>query len=87
MRVLRDDGYADIAALLKVDRILVGQGIHEPYEVWTHLYRGVRIASAELAQVIAEIRAGFINGFEDTMRQAITVLTNTRDAAGQDQNP
>jgi len=64
MRLLRDDGIADIAALLRVDRIHVGQGLHDPHDIWANVYPEVPIASAHSVTALAEIRAGFANGFE-----------------------
>jgi hypothetical protein len=79
MRVLRDNGYADIAALLRVDRILVGEGLHEPHEVWAQTYHNIPLGSTQQAKIIAEIRANLVNGFGEAMRMAISILAETGD--------
>jgi hypothetical protein len=82
MRVLRDDGPADFAGLIRVDRI-VDRGLHEVHDIWAQTYRDIPVASAQQASVIAEIRAGFINGFEEAMRLALSILTET-DSTGME---
>src|SRR5262249_18811340 len=82
MGVLRDGGRADFAGLLRVDRI-VERGLHEVHDIWAQTYRDVPVASAEQASVIAEIRVGFINGFEEAMRLAISILAETDGAEDQ----
>jgi hypothetical protein len=74
-RVLREEDPADIAALVRVDRIIDQQGIHEPQEIWTRTYPGIPIASAQQANVIADIRAGFTGSFANTLRQVIRILS------------
>jgi len=75
MRVLQENDPADISALLKVDHIVGDRRVHEVHEVWARTYSGIPIASAQQANVMAEIRAGFINGFPDTLRQVISILS------------
>ena len=78
MRLLRDDGMAEIAALLRVDRIHVGKGLHDPHDVWARAYCDIPIASAQAANILAEIRAGFASGFEEAMKLAISILADGR---------
>jgi hypothetical protein len=78
MRVLRENGPADIAALLRVDRIL-DTGLHDVCEVWARAYSDIPVASAQQVNILAEIRANFVHGLEATMRLAISILTETDD--------
>jgi hypothetical protein len=77
-RVLRKDDPADIAALLRVDRI-VGQGLHEPQVIWSQVYHGIPIASAQQANVLADIRAGFTSSFADTLRRVIEIISESSE--------
>jgi hypothetical protein len=79
MRVLREDGRADFAGLLRVDRI-VQRGLHDVNIIWAQTYGDVPIGSAQQANVIDEIHAGFINGFEEAMRLAISILADAEGA-------
>jgi hypothetical protein len=83
MRVLRHDGPADFAGLLRVDRI-VDRGLHEVHDIWAQTYHDIPIASAQQASVIAEIRAGLVNGFEEAMRLAISILAETDGTGAED---
>jgi hypothetical protein len=78
MRVLQEDDPADIAALLKVDRIVGDRRLHEAQEVWAKTYSGIPVASAQQANAMAEIRASFINGFPEMLRQVISALFGAR---------
>jgi hypothetical protein len=82
MRLLRDDGIAEIAALLRVDRIHVGKGIHDPHVVWAKTYCDIPLASAQAANALAEVRAGFANGFEEAMKLSISILADGGTAHG-----
>ena len=73
MRLLRDDGLADFAGLLQVDHI-VQRGLHDINIIWAETYSDVPIGSAQQANVIATIRTSIINGFEEAMRLAISIL-------------
>ena len=75
-RVMREEDPADIAALVRVDRIIDHQGIHEPHEIWTRTYPGIPIASAQQTNAIADIRAGFTGSIADTLRQVIRILSD-----------
>ncbi|HEV2373425.1 MAG TPA: protein kinase [Streptosporangiaceae bacterium] len=83
MRLLRDDGRADIAAVLRVDRILVGQGLHEPTEVWSGVYNEIPIGSAQQAQVYAEIQASFTNNLAEAMRVALEIFADAGATGGE----
>jgi hypothetical protein len=73
-RMLDEDGPADIAALLRVDQILDEQGVHESHEVVSRTYRGIPVASARQANVMAEIRASVTSGFPAALQQVLQVL-------------
>jgi len=75
MIVLRENEPADISALLRVDRIIGDGSSHEVHEVWAQAYHDIPIASAQQAVVFGEIRAHFLQGFEETLREAISVLS------------
>ena len=62
---------------------LTRRGLHEVHDIWAQTYRDIPVASAQQASVIAEIRAGFINGFEEAMRLALSILTET-DSTGME---
>jgi hypothetical protein len=72
--MLDEDGPADIAALLRVDRILSDQGVHEPHEVLACTYPGIPVASAQQANVMADIRASLINSFPAALQQVLQIL-------------
>lgn len=74
-RVLREDDPADIAALVRVDRILDQGNVHEPSVTWERTYSGIPVASAQQAHVMAEIRAGLTASFAHTIRRAIEILS------------
>jgi hypothetical protein len=84
MRMLRDDDRTDFAGLLQVDRIFDG-GLHDVHIIWAETYRDVPIGSAQQVNVIAEIRTSIINGFEEAMRLAISILAAT-DRTGMEDN-
>ncbi len=73
-RILREDEPADIAALVRVDRILDHGNLHEPYVTWEGKYPGIPVASAQEANVMAEIRTGITGSFAETMRRVIEIL-------------
>lgn len=73
MTVLREGGPEDIAAVLRVERIIGHQ--HEAHQVWGSTYCGIPLASAQQANVMADIRTGFTTGFDDTLRLAIQILS------------
>jgi hypothetical protein len=80
LRAQKDDGYAGIAALLRVDHIHWSDGQHDHHDIWKQHYPKVPIASAQQDRVIAEIRAGFINGYEQAMRLVISILSEAENA-------
>lgn len=73
-RTLREDEPADIAALVRVDRILDHGNAHEPHVTWEGKYLSVPVASAQQANVMADIRAGLTGSFAETMRRVIEIL-------------
>lgn len=75
-RMLDEDGPADIAALLRVDRILSDQGVHEPHEVLSRTYLGIPVASAQQANVMAGIRASLTSGFPAALRLVLQILAD-----------
>jgi len=75
-RVLREDGPADFAALLRVDRI-VDRGLHDVHEVWARTYFGIPIPSAQQANAVADIRIGLTSSFAGTMREVIEGLSSS----------
>lgn len=83
MRIMREDDPADITALLEVDRIVGDRRLHEVHDVWVQTYRDVPVASAQQANVLAEIRANFTNGFDETMRQVISTLSDAQLASDE----
>jgi serine/threonine protein kinase len=76
-RVLREDNPADIAALLRVDRIVDHGNVHEPHEIWAQTYHGIPVASAQQVNVMADIRTGLTSGFADALRDAIGILSGS----------
>jgi hypothetical protein len=74
-RVLRDGDPADIAAVVRVDRVLDHGSIHEPHLIWTQTYRDTPVASAQQASIFADIRAGFSGSFGGALRQVIDILS------------
>jgi hypothetical protein len=83
MRVPRDDGLADIAALIRVCRNYVHQGTQDVHEVWARAYEGIPLGSAEEVGVLAEIRAELMNGIDEAMRLAIAILAESEGVGGQ----
>jgi hypothetical protein len=73
-RILREDEPADIAALVRVDRVLDHGNVHEPYVTWQGKYPGTPVASAQQANVMADIRTGITGSFAETMRRVIEIL-------------
>ena len=65
---------ADIAALVRVDRILDHGNLHEPYVTWEGKYPGIPVASALQANVMADIRTGITGSLAETMRRVIEIL-------------
>jgi hypothetical protein len=80
-RMLREGDPADIAAIVRVDRILDHGNIHEPHLIWTQTYPDTPVASAQQANVFTEIRAGFSDSFGGALRQAIDILSSPRGLA------
>jgi hypothetical protein len=76
-RVLREEDPADISALVRVDRIREHGNVREPQEIWSRTYRGIPIASAQQANAVAEIRAGFTGSFAETLRHVIRILSDS----------
>jgi serine/threonine protein kinase len=76
-RVLSERDPADIAAIVRVDRILDHGNIHEPHVIWTQTYLGTPVASAQQANVLAGIRAGFSGSFSGVLRQVIEILSSS----------
>ena len=73
-RILREDEPADIAALVRVDRILDHGNLHEPHVTWEGKYPRIPVASAQQANVMADIRTGITGSFAETMRRVIEIL-------------
>jgi hypothetical protein len=69
MRVMCEDDPADIAVTLEVHRNLDNGSRHEVNEIWVRTYDRVPLASAQLAGVIAEVRASLTAGFGETQRR------------------
>jgi hypothetical protein len=84
IRVPRDDGLADIAALIRVARNNVDQHTQTVQDVWAHAYAGIPLGSAQYADAFAEIRAGLANGIEEAARLAISIFAGTGGADGED---
>jgi Protein kinase domain len=76
-RMLHVDDPADIAALLRVDEIVDNGNVHEPHVIWAQTYYGIPIASAQQANVLADIRTGIVNGFPEAMRQVIRIISDS----------
>jgi hypothetical protein len=76
MRVMSEADPADVAALLRVDRIIQGGNAHEVCHIFAEVYRSIPIGSAQQANTFAEIRAGLTNGLQNAMSQAISILSN-----------
>ena len=74
IRMLREDGPADIAALLRVDRILDERGLHDRYEVLARTYLGIPVASAQQANVMADIRHSLTSSFPAALRQVPQII-------------
>jgi serine/threonine protein kinase len=73
-RMLTEDGPADIAALLRVDQILDERGLHDPHEVLARTYPGIPVASAQQANVIADIRHSLTSSFPAALRQVLQII-------------
>jgi len=73
-RMLTEDGPADIAALLRVDRILDERGLHDPHEVLARTYLGIPVASAQQANVMADIRHSLTSSFPAALRQVLQII-------------
>jgi serine/threonine protein kinase len=73
-RMLDEDGAADIAVLLRVDRILSDQGMHEPHEVLARTYLGIPVASAQQANVMAGIGASLTSSFPAAVQQVLQIF-------------
>jgi hypothetical protein len=74
MRVLRAGDPADIAVTLEVHQLFENGSRHEVNEIWARTYDRVPLASAQLAGVIAEVRANLTGGFGGTLRAVIAIL-------------
>ena len=74
IRMLREDGPADIMALLRVDRILDERGLHDPHEVLARTYLGIPVASAQQANVMADIRDSLTSSFPAALRQVLQII-------------
>jgi hypothetical protein len=74
--VLFEEDPAGTAALVGVDRMIDHRGIHESHKIWTRTYPGVPIASAQQANVITDIRAGFTSCIADTQRTGHRILSD-----------
>ena len=73
-RMLDEDGPADIAALLRVDQILNDQGVHDPHRVLSRTYLGIPVASAQQANVMADIRASLTGSFPAALQRVLQIL-------------
>jgi serine/threonine protein kinase len=78
-RMQRLDGPADIAAILRVDRILDNGNQHEVHEKFARTYLDIPIGSAQQANVIADIRNGFYGGFSPAIREVIQIMSGADD--------
>ena len=74
MRVMRAGGPADIAVTLEVHQLYENGSRHEVNQIWARTYDRIPLASAQLAVVIAEVRASLIEGFGETLRAVIEIL-------------
>jgi Protein kinase domain len=74
MRVMRAGDPADIAVTLEVHQLFENGSRHEVKEIWARTYDRVPLASAQLAGVIAEVRANLTAGFGETLRAVIAIL-------------
>jgi serine/threonine protein kinase len=70
-----DDAATDIAALLRVNRA-IDRDTSEPSDIWAKTYYRVPFASAQQANVIAEIREAIRDGFAETLRQVIAIMSS-----------
>lgn len=78
--MLREGDPADIAAIVRVDRIRDHGNIHEPHSIWTRTYSSIPVASAQQANIFADIRAGFGGSFGGTLRQVIEILSSSESS-------
>ena len=83
MRVMRAGDPADIAVTLEVHQLFKNGSRHEVNEIWARAYGRIPLASAQLAVVIAEVRASLIGGFGETLRAVIEILA-AHQRAGAD---
>jgi serine/threonine protein kinase len=75
--MLTQDGPVNIAALLRVNRILDNGNIQEPYDMFARTYVDIPIASAQQANAIKDIREGLTASFPATMRQVIQIISES----------
>jgi hypothetical protein len=59
---------------LEVHQLFENGSRHEVDEIWARTCDRVPLASAQLAGVIAEVRASLIEGFSETMCAVIAIL-------------
>jgi serine/threonine protein kinase/uncharacterized protein YutE (UPF0331/DUF86 family) len=72
MRILHEGDPASLAAVLNVVRS--EDGLEHVSEIWSATYDGVVLSSARQAHVLAAIRAGFVDSFEDAARRVADLL-------------
>jgi len=73
--MLTEDGPVNIAALLRVNRILDNGNIQEPYDIFARTYLDIPIASAQQANAIADIHSGLFDSFSDAMVQVLQIMS------------
>jgi len=76
-RVMTEDSPGEFAAVLRVERRRDSRA--DVHEVWRGIYTAP-IASAQQAQVFAEIHAGFFSNFDKTLRKVAEMLAPTSHA-------
>jgi serine/threonine protein kinase len=76
--MLTEDGPVNLAALLRVNRILDNGNIKEPYDIFARTYLDVPIASAQQASAIADIRNGLFASFSAAMVQVLQIMSEGR---------
>lgn len=76
--MLTQDGPVNIAALLRVNRILDNGNIQEPYDMFARTYLDIPIASAQQLNAIADIREGLPACFPAAIRQVIQIISELR---------
>lgn len=82
-RVMGAGDPADIAVTLEVHQLFENGSRHVVNEIWAHTYDHVPPASAQLAGVIAEVRARLTGGFGETLRAVIAILAAHQRADGE----